>query len=175
MTTTQARPQYVIRRNARVPKGITPDMIGREIEAEQAEHGVCSPRSLVDRERPEEAPLHEYFEWDDVRAAEEYRVGQARTLVRSVVIVRGESSAPAYVHVTVTDADDGEEHEGYIDVMSAMRDPRHRRQVLMEALEQLNALSQHPVPGVVGGIGQACFLVQAPLLIEHGRRVFPAK
>lgn len=133
---------YALRRNARLPKGITADLVGREVEAEQREHGVCSPRALVERERPEQAPLHECFEWNDARAAEEYRVDQARALVRSLVIIRGETSAPAYVHVTITDADDDEEREGYIDVLSAMRNPRQRQQVLMEALEQLNGMRQ---------------------------------
>ena len=140
--TTVPRPTFALRRNARLPKGITADIVGREIEAEQREHGVCSPRGLVDRERPETAPLHAYFEWDDVRAAEEYRVDQARTLVRSVVIVHEDSEAPAYVHVTITDAEDSEDREGYMDFRSAMRNPRHRRQVFMETLEQLNGLRQ---------------------------------
>src|ERR1019366_2862104 len=44
-----------------------------------------------------------------------------------------------------------------------------------ETLQQLDALLQHPVPGVVAGVGQAHVLVHAPLLEQHSRRVFTAK
>src|SRR5208283_679619 len=41
--------------------------------------------------------------------------------------------------------------------------------------EQLDALLQHAVPGVVARVGQAHVLAQAPLLEQHSRRVFTAK
>lgn len=44
--------------------------------------GIISPRDVVDAAKNEASPLHPYFEWDDSVAAEKFRLGQARTLMR---------------------------------------------------------------------------------------------
>lgn len=49
-------------------------------------HGVLTPQAVVEDARPEGAPLHDRFEWDDAKAGELYRVDQARALIRSVKI-----------------------------------------------------------------------------------------
>jgi hypothetical protein len=46
-----------------------------------------TPRDVVEVARPETSPIHKYFEWDDDKAAEEWRVAQARHLVNRVQIV----------------------------------------------------------------------------------------
>ena len=51
------------------------------------EQGKSSAKDLVDASRPEYAPLHGLFEWDDSVAAEKYRESQARLIIRSLVIV----------------------------------------------------------------------------------------
>jgi len=66
--------------------------------------GNLVPLDVVDAARPKKAPLHPAFEWDNSVAAEQYRVHQARNLIRSVRIVVDESDAPttpAFVHVEV--------------------------------------------------------------------------
>lgn len=47
--------------------------------------------SLVDVSRPEDAPLHDDFEWNDDVAAELYRQDQARSMIRSIVVVSEDS------------------------------------------------------------------------------------
>lgn len=42
--------------------------------------------TLLDANRPEDAPLHDEFEWDDSVAAEEYRKDQARHLIRCLQV-----------------------------------------------------------------------------------------
>ena len=50
-------------------------------------HGEdLTPEIVVDEARPEGAPLHERFEWDDEIAGEKYRIVQAQQLIRSVQI-----------------------------------------------------------------------------------------
>lgn len=44
----------------------------------------CTPQALVDEARDPKSPLHKYFEWDDARAAEQYRLTQARYYMRSI-------------------------------------------------------------------------------------------
>lgn len=48
--------------------------------------GSCTPHALVDVARDPASPLHKYFEWDDAKAAEQYRITQARYYMRSINI-----------------------------------------------------------------------------------------
>ena len=48
--------------------------------------GKLTAKNLLDANRPEDAPLHGAFEWDDAKAAEEFRLGQARHIIACLVI-----------------------------------------------------------------------------------------
>ncbi len=48
--------------------------------------GKLTPEQVLDAARPDESPLHGFFEWDDSAAAEAYRIEQARELIRRVRI-----------------------------------------------------------------------------------------
>lgn len=47
---------------------------------------ITAKEVLADAEK-KESPLHAYFEWDDSKAAIEYRLYQARNLLRSIEVV----------------------------------------------------------------------------------------
>lgn len=57
------------------------------LTASYMRHGQLTPQIVVDEARPETAPLHDRFEWDDAAAGEAYRRTQAADLIRSVRIV----------------------------------------------------------------------------------------
>lgn len=57
------------------------------------ERGVLTPQIVVDEARPEDAPLHSHFEWDDSVAGEKYRREQAGRMIRSVRIEYTPASA----------------------------------------------------------------------------------
>lgn len=63
--------------------------------------GLTADRVLMDAKRPN-SPLHSEFEWDDSIAADQFRVEQARALIRSVRVVvevrDHEITIPKYVH-----------------------------------------------------------------------------
>jgi len=96
------------------------DAATRELEALAAE-GRLTPRDTVERARDPKSPLHSYFTWDDAKAADERRLDQARSLIRSVrVEIEYQDrlyEAPKYVHDPRT-AD-----QGYIPTI-ALRDDR---------------------------------------------------
>lgn len=46
-----------------------------------------TPAALVDVSRPQDAPLHDDFEWRDKEAAEKYREVQAQGIIRNIVCV----------------------------------------------------------------------------------------
>lgn len=51
------------------------------------EQGRSSAKDLVDASRPEDAPLHPLFTWDDQIAAEKYREREARTIIAHIICV----------------------------------------------------------------------------------------
>lgn len=87
--------------------GVSADVAGAELERIKAKHGHIKSADVVDAARPDDAPLHPVFEWDDAAAAERYRVHQASTLVRAVVVVPAAETAAsdhrAYVLTSVQD------------------------------------------------------------------------
>ena len=82
---------------------VNADVAGNELAKLTKKHGALTPDVVVEDARPEDAALHPVFEWDDFKAAEAHRRQQARTLIRSVQVVRetdtGEVRQPVYVHV----------------------------------------------------------------------------
>lgn len=77
-----------------------------ELERIRAAHDdKLNPHDIVDESRPDEAVLHPFFEWNNRKAAEEYRVWQARRLSRSVYVltaatdVEPSREGPVYFHV----------------------------------------------------------------------------
>lgn len=72
--------------------------------------GELIAANLVDVSRPENAPLHSEFEWNDSYAAEKYREGQARLIIRSIVTAvevenQSEVTVRAFLNVEVEDAE----------------------------------------------------------------------
>ena len=49
--------------------------------------GRLSAKGLLDESRPEDAPLHKEFEWNDGVAAENWREHQARHIIASILVI----------------------------------------------------------------------------------------
>lgn len=46
--------------------------------------GILQPEAVVAAAKNAKSPLHAYFEWDDKKASHQWRIEQARRLIRSV-------------------------------------------------------------------------------------------
>lgn len=64
--------------------------IAGEVCEELESQGRLTAKNLLDVSRPEDAPLHGEFEWDDSVAAEKFREEQARHVINSIKVVRTE-------------------------------------------------------------------------------------
>lgn len=78
---------------------------GEELERIYGERGTLKPDIVVEESRPEDAPLHKCFEWNDEVAAGNWRRHQARNLMCNVVVVSDAGDSPAtptraYAHVS---------------------------------------------------------------------------
>lgn len=59
--------------------------VAGEVCDELSVDGKITPSDMVDASRPDDAPLHPEFEWDDSVAAERYRETQARAIIRHII------------------------------------------------------------------------------------------
>lgn len=103
--------------------------------------GRLTPGDVVEAGRDPESPLHPMFEWDDGKAAERWRLEQARSLIRSVTI-RVEISedrvitAPVYIR----DGDIPLGDQGYRTLPSIKDDPDACRSALYVELLRVEGL-----------------------------------
>lgn len=118
--------------------GVNPQAAGEELERIRVtNNGRLEPEDVVEVARDEANPLHPAFEWDDVLAAEAYRVDQARYVIRSIeVVVEPEQSPkPVRAFVSVVRGED----RSYTSVVHAMSDPALRQQILTAAMKEMEA------------------------------------
>lgn len=93
---------YVFRESGSAP--VPAQTVGEELERIRlASDGKLTPPAIVEAAKPAKAPLHPCFEWDNSKAGKEWRMHQARNLVRVVHAVNEETKevAPAFVHVRI--------------------------------------------------------------------------
>lgn len=90
--------------------GVDPEAVYASLESIRKSGRLTADRVIAAAADPDH-PLHGAFEWDDAKAAHEYRLAQARQLVRAVAIQPSdekEEPRRVYVHVPpATPADDG--------------------------------------------------------------------
>lgn len=92
-----------------------PAQVAGEVCAELEAKGNLTPKALVDVARPEDAPMHPEFEWDDAVAAERYREQQASAVIRHLVVklTRDEEAVE----------EDGEDREYTVRAYSSTHEP----------------------------------------------------
>lgn len=128
------------------------EVVGTVIEQLKNDNGgEVTPSLVVAESRPEDAPLHPCFEWHDPTAANLYREDQARCVIRSYVIVRGEPDDETIhvANVSVTNADD---ERVYVSASRAMNDEDMRAQVIADTESMLRGIINRyrGIPGLSG-------------------------
>lgn len=109
------------------------NVVGAHLELLRKQYkGELTPQDVVKDARNNNSPLHPFFEWNDSAAAEQFRLSQARGLIRSVVAIYKEEDKPArrmraFVHIPEA----GTPH--YRDTAHAMSQTRTREMVLRQA------------------------------------------
>lgn len=110
------------------------------IRIAQAYGGELKPEVVVKEARVETSPLHHSFDWDDGEAAENWRIHQARQLIRVTVTfeaVSNDKLIPCRVFVSLTpDREKG--GAGYRLTSDVMSDTEHRQQMLADAKDEMN-------------------------------------
>ena len=102
----------------------------------EAGGGKVLPNDVVRDARKEDSPFHAGFEWDNRTAANEWRLEQARLIIRSIRVVivdeKGkEKQHRVHVHCYTIDEEDG--NDGYVTLEKLKENPGLRQQALWTA------------------------------------------
>lgn len=77
--------------------------VAKEVMDGLTAEGKLTPSNLVEASRPEDAPLHREFEWNDAVAAEKWREQTARVMIASIVVTKDDEAEPrpirAFFHI----------------------------------------------------------------------------
>lgn len=118
--------------------GIDAQMCAEEIMSIMTDDGV-RPQDIVNYARNPDTELHKCFEWDDTRAAEEYRLAQARQVTRHLVIREREvpTERPQIKFFAKPRNTDG-----YKPVEKILRNPNEYNAMLTRAWAELHAFKR---------------------------------
>lgn len=105
--------------------------------------GEITPAQVVDVARNPDSPLHSWFEWDDTAAAEQWRLEQAKKLLRVVVTViqhptSGENITVRAFFSPRNEDDQGKAQRPYQPTVSMLQSKDGRRAILDTALEEFD-------------------------------------
>lgn len=98
-------------------------------------------RSLLDASRPENAPLHSAFEWNDSIAAEKHREYQARHIIHSIV-VKPEKKEQEPVRAFFALATNPNESARFENITTIIATPEKRNTLLEIAMHELQAFKR---------------------------------
>ena len=125
------------RKGARFTK-IDPDLAHAEMESIRIEKGQLTADLLLEKARDGSNVLHSAFEWRDGIAAEKYRLGQARQMIKSIEIVYEdlpvEETTVKYWHIV---KEEEEPTKSYVPKDQALADPEMRAKMVLGAFKEL--------------------------------------
>jgi len=136
------------------------ELVGHELLSLEEKMGALSPELVVRHayQNPG-SDLHSHFEWNDTTAARQWRIEQAKMLLRSIVIVREEDPRGTEIRLFVSIDRIGEEPRKYVNLNRAMADDEMRAMVLGRVGHELQAIRRkhidlHELAGVWESIDQ---------------------
>lgn len=124
---------------------VSAQVAGETIEALKTALGKenIEPEDLLEASKPEEAPLHTCFEWDDSKAAEKYRLEQATNMIRSVVVkISVEDGEPVITRAFVNVSEKPRAKGTFVSIQTALEKENYRQNILRNALFELQTFQR---------------------------------
>jgi hypothetical protein len=133
---------YQFREGIRMPIGIKAQQVGESLEEIKKDYGVLNPVNVVSAASREDHYLHPLFEWDDTKAAIQYRLKQASEVVRAVCVKVSDDVPPVRAFVSVSPVITGEAGQSlkkeYQPIHIALNNADTRGQILSQAKKDLD-------------------------------------
>lgn len=116
----------------------------RHLEAIRLENdGLLTEEAILDVAKAKSHPLHAEFTWDDGVAGKQWRLEEARRLIRSVYIVlESPKHAAVSVRAYASLPSDREAAGGYRAIQDVLADKDLRKELLAAALSELEAFKR---------------------------------
>jgi hypothetical protein len=134
--------KYEFKQGTRMPIGITAQAVGESLESIKGEYGTLNPENVVKAASDENHVMHPLFEWDDSLAAHQYRINQARSVVRAICVKVVENLPPIRAYVSVTPVVTGVPGQNlrreYQQTHVALSNPDSREQIVSQAKRDLD-------------------------------------
>jgi hypothetical protein len=81
------------------------NIFGKRLELVEKKYGKLTPEFVVQDASKISSPLHNFFEWDNEKASDNWRKHQARMLINSFTIVsedNGSEDVPAFYNIKIS-------------------------------------------------------------------------
>lgn len=120
-------------------RSVDANVVGGVVEQLEEKEGQVTRESFLEASRPDDAPTHALFEWDDSVAAERYRLDQSRHIINALRVVyvnneKEEVKVSAFVQTSPTGAS-----TVYENIHDALKDEGKREIVLNRIRGELDA------------------------------------
>jgi hypothetical protein len=104
---------------------------------------LLKPEAVIEAASPKDSILHGFFEWDDNAAAHQFRLYQARELIRCAVriVSINNTQKPIRIFVSLT-SDRGSGGGGYRVTADVLSREDLRQQMLSDALEDMKRFEE---------------------------------
>jgi hypothetical protein len=113
------------------------DAILKELNLIAKRDGTLRPEAVVDFARNKKTALHKRFTWDNTAAAYQWRLHEARMIIRVSVTVISEDIGECRAFVSLKS--DRQADIGYRPMVSILSHEDLREQMLRDALEEIQA------------------------------------
>ena len=131
--------QFGMTTNAETKPTIS-ERVKEELELIRKKHsGLLNPVDVVEFAKNEETALHTKFTWDNSKAAHEYRLWEARQVIRVHVTVVAGSDEPVRAFVSLKE-DRGT--SGYRHIQDVLSDKQLREKMLQEARAEMEVFAK---------------------------------
>lgn len=110
--------------------------IQKELESIRRENGILRPEDVVAFAVNPQTALHSRFNWDDGEAAHQYRLQQARQVIRVTVHMLPVVNRETRVYVSLK-SDRYEKGGGYRPIVNVLTNEDQRAELLGQALEEM--------------------------------------
>lgn len=105
------------------------------LEAIKKKRGGLTPQLLIIESKKRSAPFHRCFEWNDSKAAAEYRIVQAREILRFLTVeIEAEEEAVYHVRAFVAPSDLGKKSNTSYVAISDVRKSKRQTQIYVQTL-----------------------------------------
>lgn len=147
----QSEIQYKARKGAHISDEQAKKYGKRLMELVEIYNGKLMTTQIVKDARNKKSPLHDYFEWDDKIASEEYRKHQAISLKNAIVQVKiikekgleKDIEVPVLVHVVLREDDEEKGCECYVTLERTLKEKDLRNQHISKILIHLQNVQNY--------------------------------